>query len=137
MHRRLFRSCLTTKWTVFLASAGLAPETSRLGPQTWLIRCPGEHAIASVLEICTSEAIVFMTDNNVRSAHNTLIAVDEYAGDYQGHETPFMTRLDVHGGFFFFAETHQSIEVLGTPGFIWRRCLTWMVEEAVNMFPPR
>jgi len=125
------------KMAVFLASSGLEADTVRLDTQTCLIRCSSDDAIASILDNCTSEAIVFMTDTDGCSAHATLVAVDKYAGNYRGHETPFMSRLDAHGGFFFFAETHQSIEVLGTPVFIWRRCLSRLLDQADRDSRPR
>ena len=124
------------KMADFLASSGLETETVRLDAQTYLIRCPSDDAIASILEHCTSEAIVFLTDTDGCSAHETLVAVDKYAGNYRGHETPFMSRLDAHGGFFFFAETHESLEVLGTEDFIRRRCLGSLCDEAVRATTP-
>lgn len=124
------------KMADFLASSGLKAETARLDVQTYLIRCSSAEAIASILEHCTSETIVFMTDTDGCSAQETLVAVDKYAGDYRGHETPFMSRLDAHGGFFFFAETHESVEVLGTEDFIRRRCLNSLCDEAVRATAP-
>lgn len=120
----------------FLASADLDGDTVRVDTQTYLIRCRSDNAIASILEHCTSEAIVFMTDTDACSAQETLAAVEQYAGDYRGHETPFMSRLDTHGGFFFFADTHQSLEMLGSEDFIRRRCLTPLIDEAVRTTTP-
>jgi len=120
------------KMADFLASAGLEADTVRIDVQTYLIRCSSANAIANILEQCTSETIVFMTDIDGRSAQETLVAVDKYAGNYRGHETPFMSRLGAHGGFFFFAETHESLEVLGTEDFIRRRCLGPLFEEAIR-----
>lgn len=124
------------KMTRFLASAGLEADTARIDVQTYLIRCASENAIGSILEFCTSEAIVFMTDTDGCSARETLVAVDKYAGNYRGYETPFMSRLDAHGGFFFFAETHESLEVLGTEDFIRRRCLNALLDEVVRATTP-
>ncbi len=120
------------KMGAFLALSGLEAETVRMDAQTYLIRCPSDDAIARILGHCRSEAIVFMTDTDRSSSHKTLLAVDEYAGHYRGHETPFMSRLDTHGGFFFFAETHESLEVLGTADFIRRRCLPPLFHEAMR-----
>lgn len=120
------------KMANFLASSGLEADTVRMDAQTYLIRCSSENAIVSILLCCTSEAIVFMTDTDGCSANETLAAVDRYVDDYRGYETPFMSRLDAHGGFFFFAETHESLEVLGTEGFIRRRCLGSLFGEAVR-----
>ena len=120
----------------FLASAGLGEDTEQLDVQTYLIRCESENAIRSILQDCTSEAIVFLTDTDGCSARETLVAVENYAGDYRGHETPFMCRLAVHGGFFFFAETHQSLEVLGTEDFIRTRCLGSLCDETVRATTP-
>ena len=124
------------KMAAFLASSELEAETVRIAVQTYLIRCPSDDAIASILEHCTSEAIVFMTDTDGCSARETLVAVDKYAGNYRAHETPFMSRLDAHGGFFFFAETHESLEVLGTGDFIRRRCLRSLCDDAVRATTP-
>ena len=120
------------KMADFLASTGLEADTVRMDVQTYLIRCSSEDTIVSILDRCTSEAIVFMTDTDGCSAQETLVAVDKYAGNYRGHETPFMSRLDAHGGFFFFAETHESLEVLGTEDFIRKRCLRPLFDAAVR-----
>lgn len=124
------------KMAGFLASTGLEADTLRMDVQTYLIRCSSHKAVASILDRCTSEAIVFMTDTDGRSAQETLVAVDKYAGDYRGHETPFMSRLHAHGGFFFFAETHESLEMLGTEDFIRRRCLIPLLDELVRTKMP-
>jgi len=120
----------------FLVSSGLETDTVRVDVQTYLIRCSSKSAIVSILGRCTSEAIVFMTDTDGCSAHQTLIAVDNYVGNYRDHVTPFMSRLDVHGGFFFFAETHESVEVLGTEDFIRRRCLSPVLDEVARATTP-
>jgi len=124
------------KMAAFLASTGLEADTVRMDAQTYLIRCSLDNAIANILDQCTSETIVFMTDADGRSARETLVAVDNYPGNYRGHETPFMSRLEVHGGFFFFAETHESLEVLGTEDFIRRRCLRPLFDAAVRAPTP-
>jgi hypothetical protein len=113
----------------FLASTRIERDTARIDQQTYLIRCPSRDAIASILGQCSSEAIVFMSDTDGLSARETLAAVANYQGDYRGHETPFMARLEAHGGFFFFSETHGSVEALGTKDFIWLRCLRPMLKE--------
>lgn len=117
------------KMAEFLSSSGLEEETVRIDVQTYLIRCSSDDVIANILEHCKSETIVFMTDNDGCSARETLVAVDKYTDNYRGHETPFMSRLDVHGGFFFFAETHESLEILGTEDFIRERCLSSFCNE--------
>lgn len=120
------------KMAKFLASTGIERDTARIDRQTYLIRCPSRDAIASILGQCSSEAIVFMNDTDGLSARETLVAVDNYQGDYRGHETPFMSRLETHGGFFFFSETHGSVEALGTRDFIWLRCLSPMLNEIAS-----
>ena len=97
------------KMAKFLASLDLEEETVQIDGQTYLIRCPSDNAIASILQHCTSEAIVFMTDTDGRSARETLDAVDKYPGKYQGYETPFMSRLDAHGEFFFFGSPPEKL----------------------------
>ena len=75
---------------------------------------------------------MFLTDTDGSSARETLAAVDKYTDNYTAYETPFMSRLQVRGGFFFFAETHESLEVLGTRDFIRRRCLASLCEEVLR-----
>jgi len=111
------------KMTSFLASSVIELEPVQLDVQTYLIRCSTVEAIAHILAHFSSETIVFLIDSDGKCAHETLVAVDKYQGSYRGHEVPFMSRLYIHGGFFFFAETHLSIEVLGTEAFLRERCL--------------
>jgi hypothetical protein len=120
------------KMADFLASTRLQADTVRIDVGTYLIPCSSQNVIASILDQCTSEAIVLMTDTDGRSARETLLAVERYARDHRGYETPFMSRLETHGGFFFFAETHQSLEMLGTEDFIRRRCLRPLLAEVVR-----
>ena len=116
----------------FLASNDLEAESEKTDPQTYLIRCANEQAITKILSGCASEAIIFLMDKDGCTSRKTLASVDEYRGDYRGYEVPFMRRLPAHGGFFFYASSHESIEVLGTIDFVLTRCLIPLATAIVS-----
>ena len=116
----------------FLTASDLEATSEQIDQQSYLIRCPNHAAVTKILSGCSSEGIVFLVDKDGCSARETLASIDEYRGDYRGYEVPFMSRLSVHGGFFFFAESHGSIEVLGTADFVRTRCLVPLFKSILN-----
>ena len=107
----------------FLDESGLLRDTVVLDAQTYLIPSLNPKATASIMEACSSETIAFMMARDMDEAQETAQALDTYPGDYKSFEVPFMTRLNIHGAFFFYAQTHESLEILGKPEFVIEKCL--------------
>jgi len=113
----------------FLEHNDLTEKTIKLDMQTYLIPCMSSSTLINILRNFSSEAIIFLTHSEMQVAKETFERADQYRGKYAGYEIPFMERLDTHGGFVFFAETHCSLEALGTRQFIFERCLSRLLSH--------
>jgi len=83
----------------------------------------GSCSLAEFLRSCHSEAVVIVfgaIEELVVSAMRQALSERRSSNQY---EIPFFRHVELHQGFVFYAASHCSMEILGTPSFVLHRCL--------------
>ena len=87
-----------------------------------LVACQDESALGIVFQELRCEELGILYARDDAMAEETARTVAGNQSRLRSHNAPFLARLEHHGGFVFFSDTHLSLEVLGTAEFVYDRC---------------
>jgi hypothetical protein len=94
--------------------------------------CDAVSDVVACMRLRAAEAMVFFYGSSPAEIRAVEKHVQEPSAARHGHEYPYMCALSINSGFVFYAQDHQSLEVLGLDAMIVQRCLPFLLGELVS-----
>lgn len=109
-----------------------------LDQESSVVAFDGATALSEFLQACDSEAVVIVIGAAEQKVVETMAQAFSERCKHNQYELPYLNRVEVHQGFVFYAASHRSVEILGTPPYVVGRCLAPIVERSntAGLTPP-